>query len=243
MILNRPRSLIIQLNTLKKSYLALLEKLPKSHSKSQHQRLSHTQQQTSTDIAYLKNLLTENKTRNFLVYSCKSSGSAAVNLIGILGSCFLLVVSYNSWFIFGSTKFQETSSRREGSGWFTTILRTIGSEYFKYAACGVTALVAVVIFIGSLAVTSRTVNKMYLLKGGKSLGLVTDGVFGRNMTFTLNLEETSFNQIRIRPDKRESQIWFKNKRHFFYFGLNNVDGEFHEKLLFDRVICAVRDNW
>jgi hypothetical protein len=41
------------------------------------------------------------------------------------------------------------------------------------------------------------VNKLYLLKGGNSLGLVTDGFLGREMTYRMNLSDTSFTRKRI----------------------------------------------
>jgi hypothetical protein len=85
--------------------------------------------------------------------------------------------------------------------------------------------------------TTRSVNKLYLLKGGNSIGLVTDGIFGRPFIYTFNLPETDFKSTRR---QRKAHISFKNKRHYFYFLLNNVDGIFHEKLLFDHFICTQR---
>ena len=85
--------------------------------------------------------------------------------------------------------------------------------------------------------TMRSVNRMYLLKGSRQLGVVTDGLFGKQMTYKFVLEDTTFSSTRM---KRSSMISFKNKNHYFYFLVNNIDGEFHEKALFDHVIC--RDN-
>lgn len=82
--------------------------------------------------------------------------------------------------------------------------------------------------------TMRTVNKMYLLKGSRSIGVVTDGLFGKQMTYKLALDQTSFTSTRL---KRTSMISFKNKNHYFYFLLNNIEGEYHEKALFDHVVC------
>lgn len=44
--------------------------------------------------------------------------------------------------------------------------------------------------------TSRSVNRLVLLKGGSKIGVITDGIFGKNMVYTLNLNETSFRTIR-----------------------------------------------
>ena len=50
--------------------------------------------------------------------------------------------------------------------------------------------------VSGILFTCRTVNKVYLLKGSKSLGVITDGFFNKNMVYTLSLEETSFNKRR-----------------------------------------------
>jgi hypothetical protein len=202
-------------------------------------RLNQTQNSAySSEIAYMTKLAEENKTKNILVYSCISSGSVRVNLLGILGLLFLGSSSYFSWLVFGTFKQQNT--RRDESGFFGKILNIMASDYFRHSVCFAMAGVGVAMFAVSLATTARAVNKIYLLKGGKSLGVITDGIFGKTLQYNFRLDETSFNQTRLMPDKRVPHIWFKNKKHFFYFLINNIEGEYHEKFLFDRVICAKR---
>ena len=48
------------------------------------------------------------------------------------------------------------------------------------------------VILFSFYLSSHRVNKLYLLKGGNSLGLVTDGILGREMTFRMNLSDVSF---------------------------------------------------
>ena len=52
--------------------------------------------------------------------------------------------------------------------------------------------------------TSRSVNKLYLLKGGQSLGLITDGFFGKPMNFKFDLAKTTFKAKRM--DRKPSVI-------------------------------------
>ena len=115
--------------------------------------------------------------------------------------------------------------------------RMISSPSFKYSVCSVVALVGVGILATTCVFTMRSVNKMYLLKGGNSIGVITEGLFGKTMPFELALSETNFSSTRM---KRSSLITFKNKNHYFYFIVNNLEGEFHEKELFDHVICSTR---
>jgi hypothetical protein len=91
--------------------------------------------------------------------------------------------------------------------------------------------------VGSFFITMRSVNRMYLLKGSRQLGIVTDGIFGKNMKFKFALEETNFKNARM---QRTPKIYFTNKKHYFYFNLDNIDGEIHEKVLFDNFICRSR---
>ena len=53
------------------------------------------------------------------------------------------------------------------------------------------------VILFSFYLSSHRVNKLYLLKGGNSLGLVTDGILGREMTYRMNLSDTSFTRKRI----------------------------------------------
>ncbi|CAF0880083.1 unnamed protein product, partial [Brachionus calyciflorus] len=187
-------------------------------------------------INILQKKLTENKSKNILVYSCNSGGSIRVNILGVIGSVILLGASYNTWYIFSSFRFKNRKIDSE-SGFLSGILNIIGSEYFKIALCSTTALIGISILIVTMFFTSRSVNKLYLLKGGHGLGIVTDGVFGREMKFVLDMEKTTFNATR---KSRTSQVTFKNKKHFSYFLMNNIEGVYHEKEIFDHVICTKR---
>lgn len=93
------------------------------------------------------------------------------------------------------------------------------------------------ILASTVLFTQRVVNKLYLLKGGKSIGIITDGVFGRKQSFKLNLAETSFMSSRR---QRSPMVSFKNRNHFFYFMLNNLDSTYHDTVLFDHYICSKR---
>lgn len=115
--------------------------------------------------------------------------------------------------------------------------RTISSEKFKYSVCSIVAVIGVGILATTFFFTMRSVNKIYLLKGSKSIGIITDGLFGKPFSYELALGETSFSSTRM---NRSSIITFKNKKHYLYFLVNNVEGKFHEKQLFDHVICGAR---
>lgn len=235
-ILKRPIAIIQKLN----NHVLFSKNLSKTKSLIFNYKPVRLNQSStpSSELAYLTKLAEENKTKNILVYSCISSGSTRVNLLGILGFLFLGSASYFSWLVFGTFKIQNT--RQDESGFFGKILNIMASDYFRHSICFATLGVGVAMLAVSLATTARAVNRIYLLKGGKSLGVVTDGIFGKKFQYNFRIEETSFNQTRLLPDKRVPHIWFKNKKHFFYFLINNIEGEYHEKFLFDRVICAKR---
>jgi hypothetical protein len=192
------------------------------------------QEQKIVDI--LKAKLLENKTKNLLVFSSKSSGSIVLNLAGVFVSFMLLGISYNTFLIFDSVKFKNRKIEDDGS--FTNgIFKIIGSEKFKYSLCSIVGLLGIGCFVASMLFSMRTVNRLYLLKGGNSIGVITDGLFGKTMAYELNLNDVNFTSTRL---KRTSLVSFKSNKHYFYFLLNNIDGEFHEKQVFDHLICSQR---
>ncbi len=74
-------------------------------------------------------------------------------------------------------------------------------------------------------------------KGSQKIGVITDGLFGKKMAYELALADTTFSSTRM---TRSTIITFKNKQHYLYFIMNNLEGKFLEKQLFDSVICASR---
>lgn len=79
---------------------------------------------------------------------------------------------------------------------------------------------------------------MYLLKGGKKIGVITDGLFGREISTTIDLSKISFKL------KRSTQIGFlsfkKTDEFMKSYFIDKRRGEFKEKLLFDYIICLKR---
>ncbi len=245
-------------STLRKEKSKLFEQQVQRNA--QKRRL-YSEEQVNENLEYLNNILKENKTRNILIYTCESTGSTRVNLLGIVAGFFLIGASYNTWFIFGSERYRGRNLDNEG-GVYGSILRTLHSEYFRISICAVTSILGinlndscdsqveygilkielfflkgVMMIATALFFTARTVNRLYLLKGGQSIGLVTDGIFGKNYKYVLNLNETTFSSTR---KSRSAQVTFKNKNHYMYFIMNNIDGKFHEKAIFDYVICTKR---
>lgn len=197
---------------------------------------TQTEGQVESVAEVLKNKLADNQTQNILIASCKSTGSLRVNIMGLVGSLMMLAAGYNSWYIFASFEGRKRNRGLESS-FLNSVLDIIQSPSFKIAICSVIILVGFGIFASTMMFTLRMVNKLYLLKGGQQIGIITDGFFGRNQTYRLNLNETSFKTTRR---SKSTMIVFKNKKHFFYYSLNNVDSTFHEKALFDHYICKQR---
>jgi hypothetical protein len=93
----------------------------------------------------LNQKLAECKTRNILIYSCKSDGALRVNVIGIIGGFLLIGASYNTWYIFDSVKFKNRRIDDE-TGFFRKALNIIGTDKFKIALCGCTFLIGFRLF-------------------------------------------------------------------------------------------------
>lgn len=100
---------------------------------------SYVNQETNT-VEILQKKLAENKLKNLLIYTCDSSGSVRTNIIGVIGSVILLGASYNSWYLFSSFRFKNRKIE-ENSGFLGSILKIIGSDYFKIMLCSTTAII------------------------------------------------------------------------------------------------------
>lgn len=199
-------------------------------------RYNYDEAAMKKEAEYLEKLLAENKSKTFKIYSCSSSGSLMFNMAGVFGGTLFLLISYVSWGSFSSARFQNRATNLE-TGFFAYILDIVSSSYFQVGVCSTIALLGLTMPFATMLITSRAVNQLYLLKGGESLALVTDGVFGKQWRFVFKLEETSFRTAR---KSNQPQILFQNKNHYFYFILNNLEGKFHDKVLFDNVICRKR---
>lgn len=104
-----------------------------------HAKRSYSNQETTT-VEILQKKLAENKSKNLLIYTCSSSGSIRTNMLGFIGSVILLGASYNSWYLFSSFRFKNRKIE-ENSGFLGTILKIIGSDYFKIMLCSTTAII------------------------------------------------------------------------------------------------------
>ena len=184
-------------------------------------------------IKILKDKLVENKSKNVLVYACYAKGSVVINIAGLVACVMLLGVSYNSFLIFDSARFKSRQIDEDGT-FSNGILRIIASAQFKYIFCTLVATIGLGCLMSSMFFTIRSVNRLYLLKGTQSIGVITDGLFGKAFTYELPLNDLAFRSKRI---NRTALLSFKAKNHFFYFLMNNLEGEFKEKELFDHVIC------
>ena len=111
-------------------------------------RTQHSQANNSSEAeAPIRNLadqinarLADNQTQNILVYSCKSSGSLRINLMGVGGSVMLLFAAYNSWYLFSAFEGRKRNQSLEGN-FMNFVLDTIQSSAFKYTLCGTIAVV------------------------------------------------------------------------------------------------------
>lgn len=91
-------------------------------------------------IKELNQKLTENRLKNILVYSCEKENGLAINIMGLFAGVLLMGASWSTWHLFSSVRFKKRNIENE-SGFFKTVLKIIGSEYFKMALCGVICLV------------------------------------------------------------------------------------------------------
>lgn len=98
------------------------------------------QQEKIADI--LSKKLAENKLNNILVYSCKASGSVALNSVGVF-VCFLLIgASYNTFMLFDSIRFRSRKVDDDES-FMGKALKLISSDRFKYSLCTVMVVLGI----------------------------------------------------------------------------------------------------
>ncbi len=127
-----------------------------------------TNYSNESQVAIFTKKMQENKQKNILIYSRPTDGSIFINSIGLIGCLVFIGFGYNCFYIFATVRGQDSENPKPGI--FNSVLRTIKSDYFRYVSCGGVAFVGVAMFVSSLLITSRQVNKMYLLKGGHTLG-------------------------------------------------------------------------
>ena len=197
--LNRYRALTLDTTATIRRYVEQKSSLLFGNKRPQviksNARRSSTLAEEENVSEVLKSKLADNQTQNILIYSCKSTGSLRVNIMGLVGSLMMLAAGYNSWYIFASFEGRKRNRALESS-FLNSVLDMIQSPSFKIAICSAIIVVGFGIFAATMLFTLRMVNKLYLLKGGQQIGIITDGFFGRNHTYRLSLHDTSFKATR-----------------------------------------------
>ena len=114
----------------------------KNVMRQNNKRTNTNDTKSNEKMEHLNRLLSENKTKNIKVYSCASTGSITVNLMGMVGSFVILAFSYQAWLMFRSENFTNRDISRE-TGFYGAALKVIGSYYFQIGTCVTLAILGI----------------------------------------------------------------------------------------------------
>lgn len=193
-------------------------------------------QQQLKEPSLLHKRLNDNTEKNILIYSNpKNQGAFKALLSTVLFGLFGFSATINHDLY--KDKIGHLSKEDKDENYFKLMLRN-DSVLYQFVTTTALILVGTFVSIYLLIVNKREVNKLYLLKGSKQLGIITDGLVGNEANFKVDLKNVSFSKDYY--DKDATSIRFKAKKYPFKFNINNYNGIIHDMELFKGYILKKR---
>ncbi|XP_074653073.1 transmembrane protein 223-like [Tubulanus polymorphus] len=148
---------------------------------------------------------------------------------------YLAHFSYNNLIDVNSTPSLETSSADQDSlPWWKKI--NLGKNMYRNGITGLCLSLGYICLAISIIYPLRTIHRLYLLKGGKSVMIETYSFAARKRTMTVPLEHVTCLHSRI---GKENQIAMKIKDRYMFF-LIDKSGTFTNTKLYDYAVGIKR---
>jgi hypothetical protein len=191
-------------------------------------------------------------THNRLVFEYKDSIIPFLAGIGLLQFVALDLVAYWSFYIFGTVTAREDQLKSDSTlleraatvvptnrfRYATTASIVVLSEWKTYIVMSyIKYILGSAIFAVCIIYPSRCIRRLYLLKDGSSVGIVTYSLWPSARKFTIPLEHVSSHTAL-----HGVGIFHKLKLKTYRFShlVNRKDGHFYEKSIYETVIALKR---
>lgn len=207
--------------------------------------------QTTSPFSNIKTSFTQ----NVLIFEHKDRILPVLGVIGLLQFIALDAVAYWSFFLFGTVTAKQENLTSDSS-LLERAATIVPTKRFRYVTNGLIVLLSKqkkniiivssffcycylggAIFGACLIYPARCIRRLYLLKDGSSVGIVTYGLWSSARKFTVPLENVSA-QVSIKGVGIFHKLHIRNR--WFSHVLNVREGKFYNKDLYETVIALKR---
>ena len=190
--------------------------------------------------------------KNLLVFEYKDRILPVLGVIGFIQFIALDLVAYWSFYLFGTVTARE-ENLTTNSTLIDRAATIVPTNRFRYTTNGIIVLLSKfcyefyenenlyflggAIFAACIIYPARCVRRLYLLKDGKSVGVVTYGLWPSARKFTIPLEDISA-KTSVQNTGVFHKINFRNR--WLSHLVNSREGKFYNKTIYDTVIALKR---
>ncbi|CAF2669777.1 unnamed protein product [Rotaria sp. Silwood2] len=174
--------------------------------------------------------------KNLLVFEYKDRLLPLLGAIGLFQFITLDIVAYWSFYLFGAV-----TARPENLTSNSTIMERaatmVPTNRFRYTTNIVIVMLSGAIFGACIIYPARCIRRLYLLKDGSSIGVVTYALWPSARKFTVPLEHVSA-QTSLQGSGIFHKIKIQNR--WLSHLVNRHEGKFYNKSIYETVIALKR---
>ncbi|CAF0859072.1 unnamed protein product [Adineta ricciae] len=173
---------------------------------------------------------------NALVFEYKDRILPIVGFIGLVQFIAFGFIARWSFYLFGTVTAKEDTLTSD-----STLLERaaiiVPTKKFRYTTNIVIVLLSGAIFVASIIYPARCVRRLYLLKDGSSVGIVTYALWPSARKFTVPLSDVSVHTA-LKGVGIFQKLYIRNQR--LSHLVNSREGKFYNKSLYETVIALKR---
>ncbi|UJR09908.1 hypothetical protein I4U23_014130 [Adineta vaga] len=191
---------------------------------------------TTTATKSIFSNIQKSLTKNVLVFEYKDRILPVIGLIGLVQFIAFNFIAYWSFHLFGTVTAKEENLTTHSS-LLERAATIIPTNKFRYTTNIIIVLLSGAIFAASIIYPARCIRRIYLLKDGSSVGIVTYALWPSARKFIVPLSDVSvhtalkgvgiFQKLHIR-DRWLSHL------------VNSREGTFYNKSLYETIIALKR---
>ncbi|CAF1015832.1 unnamed protein product [Rotaria magnacalcarata] len=174
--------------------------------------------------------------KNLLIFEYRDRILPVLGVVGFTQFIIFDVVAYWSFHLFGTVTAKQ-ENLTSNSTFIDRAATIVPTNRFRYTTNIVIVLVSGAIFGACIVYPARCIRRLYLLKDGSSIGVVTYALWPSARKFTVPLEQIS-SQTGLEGSGIFHKINIRNR--WLSHLINKREGKFYNKTIYETVIALKR---
>ncbi|CAF1269020.1 unnamed protein product [Adineta steineri] len=190
---------------------------------------------TSTTTSAFSNIQ-KSLSNNVLVFEYKDRILPVLGVLGFIQFIAFDLIAYWSFYLFGTVTAKQENLTSE-STLLDRAATIVPTKKFRYTTNAIIVLLSGAIFGACIIYPARCIRRLYLLKDGSSVGVVTYALWPNARKFTVPLENVSA-QTGLKGVGVFHKLSLKDR--WLSHLVNNREGKFYNKTIYETVIALKR---